>query len=963
MQINDRIHGFRVVRARSAEELGATLWEMRHEQTGAELAWLDRNDDNKAFSIAFKTLPEDSTGVFHIIEHSVLCGSDRYPVKEPFVELLKSSLQTFLNAFTYPDKTVYPVSSRNDRDFLNLIDVYLDAVLHPMIYHKPEIFRQEGWRYEGEGESLCYQGVVFNEMKGAFASPQTLMYNGLQRLLFPDNCYRHVSGGDPEHIPDLSYEQFIASHKKYYHPSNARISLVGSIDVDAVLGKIDSFLSAYDPLEADFTIRMQQPIDSITEEIPFEIGSEEPTENRAIIAAATVLGSFDERERIYAGEVLADYLTGDNDAPLKRAVIDRNLAQDFSLEVDDGVQQPIIGWQAMNTDADKLEALQTTVRGTLERLVNEGLDRERLSASYSSLAYKLRDRESADWLPRSLAEGLSMLDTWLYGGDPMDGLAVEKPLKALEEKLSGDYFERLIRELFLNNEHTVTVVLVPSKTRGDEKREKETARVKAESAAWTDADRECVKAQAESLRKWQQTPDSEEAKKTIPMLKLSDLAEKPEPLSAKAADYRGITVLRHRTDSAIVRFKTHFAANDLSVDELPVLSVLCSVLGSLATERHSRAKLPLTVKNTIGKLSFSPTIYPGSDPAHCRVLLSASVACLDENAEKASALLAELLTETRFDDVDLIKEIVQQILVGAKLSLPAEGHRYSMMRYSAYETAHGMANEQIGGVAFIQWLNAVGENGDGTIAKLAASMKALLSRVVSRKRLTLSCSETVSDAILDTLIDAIPEGTDAPEGEAAFETLGDRREGIAIPAQVGFAVTGGNLKRYGLSYTGSIPVLANMLNFTYLWNSIRVQGGAYGCGFLGRDTGDLFFYTYRDPKPGRSLGIMREAAAFVRNFTKSEPDLTGFILSAVSSVDPLRSVDNKMAAGENRYFRGVSEEEIVRRYRTLVRTTPEDLRALCGMLERIAAEDSVCVTAGKELLAACGDEIKEILSI
>ena len=587
MQINDVIHGFRVVRVRKIEELHATLWEMTYEKNGAQLAWIDRKDENKSFAIAFKTLPEDSTGVFHIIEHSVLCGSDKYPVKEPFVDLLKSSVQTFLNAFTYPDKTVYPVSSRNDRDFLNLIDVYLDAVLHPLIYHKPEIFRQEGWRYEGEGESLCYQGVVFNEMKGSFASPQTVMYNEMQRMLYPDNCYRHVSGGDPACIPDLNYEQFIASHKKYYHPSNARIALSGSVDIDAVLDKIDSFLSAYDRLEADFTIPMQTPIASVTKEIPFEIGADEPKENRAIIASATVLGTFEERERCFAASVLSDYLAGDNDAPLKRAIIDRNLAQDFSIETEDGVQQPMFFWQAMNTDADKRETLEATIRETVEKVVAEGLDKDRLSACYRSFAFRMRDRDGQAWLPRSLAEGLSMLDTWLYDGDPMDGLTVEAPLKSLEEKLTGDYFEKLLRELFLDNTHAVTVVLVPSKTLGNEKREKEAARVKAEGAAWTDADRARIKAQAESLRQFQQTPDSEEALRTIPMLKLSDLNEAPEPLRTEQIERNGVTVLRHTVDTDLAMFKAHFAADDLTLSELPVLSVLCNILGSFATKRHS----------------------------------------------------------------------------------------------------------------------------------------------------------------------------------------------------------------------------------------------------------------------------------------------------------------------------------------------------------------------------------------
>ncbi|MBQ1821412.1 MAG: insulinase family protein [Clostridia bacterium] len=963
MQVNDVLYGFRITRVRQIDELHAALWEMRHEKTGAQLAWLDRRDENKAFSIAFKTLPEDSTGVFHIIEHSVLCGSDKYPVKEPFVELLKSSVQTFLNAFTYPDKTVYPVSSRNDRDFLNLIDVYLDAVLHPQIYRKPEIFRQEGWRYEGEGEGLCYQGVVFNEMKGSFASPQTVLYNAIQRELFPDNCYRHVSGGDPSCIPDLTYEQFIRSHKKYYHPSNARISLVGSIDTDAVLSKIDAFLSAYDRLDADFTIPMQAPIASVTKEVPFAIGAEESETNRAIIASSTLAGTFADRERGFACAVLADYLTGDNDAPLKRAVIDKGLAQEFSVEYEDGVQQPIIGWQAMNTDADKLEALEATVRETLERIVSEGLDKERLSACFRSFAFRLRDRESGGWVPRSLGEGLAMLDTWLYGGDPMDGLTVEAPLNALEQKLEGDAFENLIRELFLDNAHTATIVLVPSKTLGDEKRAAEAARVKAEGAAWTDADRERVKAEAESLKAWQETPDSEEALSTIPMLKRSDLADKPEPLHTERTETGGIPLLRHTLGSELASFKAHFAANDLRVSELPVLSVLCRVLGSMATKRLTRASLPLAVKNTIGKLDFSPTVYPGSDPDHCRVLLSASVTCLKEQAENAAKLLGELLTETVFEDGDLLAEILKQISVGAKISLPQEGHRYAMLRLGSYESAHGVANERLGGVAFMQWLNETIESGESAVYDLLSVMERLLKRLATQKRLTLSCSETVGNEALEALTRMLPKGDDAAQAEAAFPTEGSRHEGIVIPAQVGFAVTGGNLARYGLRYSGSIPVLANVLNFTYLWNSIRVQGGAYGCGFVGRDTGDLFFYTYRDPKPARSLGVMREAAAFIRDFTKDDPDLTGFILSAVSAVDPLRTAGEKMAAGDNRYFRGITEDEMIDRYRTLIRTTPKDLEALTEMLVKIAEERVVCVTAGKELLDSCKDEITDVIRV
>ena len=962
MQMQEHLHGFRVTRVRDMQEFDCKLIELVHEKTGAEVCWLDRADENKTFAVAFKTLPEDSTGVFHIIEHSVLCGSDKYPVKEPFVELLKSSVQTYLNAFTYPDKTVYPVSSRNDRDFLNLIDVYLDAVLHPLIYHKPEIFRQEGWRYEGEGDNVCYQGVVFNEMKGSFASPETVMYNELQRELFPDNCYRHVSGGDPACIPDLTYEQFIANHKKYYHPSNARICLVGSIDADAVLQKIDSFLGAYDMLEADFSIPMQKPIARVVKEVPFEIGEDESADERAIIAWATVLGRFDERERNYAGSVLADYLTGDNDAPLKRAVIDRGLAQDFSLSMEDGVQQTMFGWQAMNTDADKREALEQTVRETLERIVREGLDRQRLSACLHAFAFRMRDFESG-WGPRSLTEALSMLDTWLYDGDPAEGLEVDAPLKALEEKLGTDYFERFIKDVFLDNTHTVTIVMVPSATLGVQKREAEAARVRRESERWTDADRERLSAEAEALRVFQQEPDSEEALKTIPMLKLSDLNDEPDKLIMEAGERNGVSVLNNIVSSNTAMLRAYFAANDLKTDELPLLPVMTALLGSLATAKHERSELPLAIKNTIGRLDISPAVLPGDSPATCRLFLTASFACLKEQAVNSAALLDEILTETKWDDVALLREILQQMAVGAKLSLPAEGHRYAMLRVAAQQTANGFVDEQIGGVSFIEWLNRMNEADETAKKALLERMEALAKRIFTRERMTVATMEAVEDAAVDALIEGIPIGGTVPEPFAAFEPLPHGREGVSIPAQVGFAVMGSNLYRHGKQYAGSFPVLANILKYVYLWGEIRVQGGAYGCGFVARDHGDLMFYTYRDPQPARSIGVMKRTADFIRAFCSEQPDLTGYILSAVSAIDPLRNASAKMAAATVFYFRGITRQMIVDRYRQLIGTTSEDLLKLCDAVEDVAADETVCVVAGKDQLDACADTIQTVINV
>ncbi|MBR0354325.1 MAG: insulinase family protein [Oscillospiraceae bacterium] len=962
MQIGTKIHGFTIQRVRELPELGAKLWEMEHDRTGAELIWLERADENKTFSIAFKTLPEDSTGVFHILEHSVLCGSDRYPVKEPFVELLKTSVQTFLNAMTYPDKTVYPISSRNDRDFLNLMDVYLDAVLHPAIYHKPEIFRQEGWRYEQSETGTVYQGVVFNEMKGSFASPYTVLYNAMSELLFPDTCYRFVSGGDPACIPDLSYEQFLAMHRKYYHPSNARISLVGSVDLDAALEKIDSYLQPYDRQKQDFRIPMQQPIAAFTRTLPYEVGQEEPLEERSIVCCAGLLGRFDEQERLFAASILSDYLAGDNDAPLKKAVLSAGLGQDMNVEVEDGMQQTVISWQVWNTDEDKLEAIRRVARETLERIVSEGLDEQRLRACYNHFAFRKRDRDGG-YDPRSLTEALNVLDTWLYGGDPAQPLLVEDTLAALERKLDSGYFAALLRELFLDDSHSVTIVLKPSHSLGAEKAEREATRVAAESAAWTEERRSELQREAEELSRWQQTPDSPEALATIPVLKLSDLKERPAPLPLTVTKLGEIPLLRHGTDSKLVAFKTIFNIADRELEELPKIVALSQLLGKMGTDRHSGEDLQMLVKERIGRLEIKPNILSGSDPGRCRVQLAASVVCLAEQAECAAELLREILTGTSYTDRRLLRDLLQQAAMNAQMALASGGQRYATTRVSAYGTAHGAAREYAAGTEYLRWLKKWSTAEDEALDGLLEELRCLAGDCLSADRLTLSCTENTPESLLHGLAAAFPKTGKEIPAEAAYRPLGKGREGIVIPAAVGFAARGANLKAHGLVYRGSIPVLANILNFVYLWSEIRVQGGAYDCGFVGRDDGDFGFYTYRDPQPGRSLGVMDRAAAFIRNFCRESPDLTGYILGSVSTLDPLMTEAVRRDAAESRWFKGITDEDICRWYSELIHTTAADLLALCPALERVAEEKAACVVAGSALLDACGEELESRLSI
>lgn len=948
MEQTTLLHGFRLLRSRALPELEGTLWEYRHERTGTQLCWLDRRDENKAFSIAFKTPPQDSTGVFHILEHSVLCGSDRYPVKEPFVELMKTSLQTFLNAMTYPDKTVFPVSSRNDQDFLNLIDVYLDGVLHPAICHRPEIFRQEGWRFErDEDGALQYQGVVLNEMKGSFSAPGAVLSQQMNRLLFPDTCYRHVAGGDPACIPRLRYEDFLDSHRRYYHPSNARISLVGSVALEEVLERLDRCFAGFARREADFDIPRQEPVSGFAE-AAYELGPQEPEEGRAILAHGQLLGCYDEQLRCFAAALLADYLAGDNDAPMKRAILDGGLGQDLAMGVQDGLQQPWFSWEVWNTEAEKREEIELTLRRTAGELLERGLDQERLRACYSQLAFRLRDRDGGS-MPRSLSEALEMLDTWLYGGDPANGLLVEPTLAALEAQLDTDYFPRLLRQLFVEEGAAATVLLTPSRELGREKARQEARRLAEATADWTEADYTALERETEALLRWQQTPDTPEALDSIPMLQLSDLPQRPEPLELEESRLAGVPLLRHRLGSSLAYCKAHFSAADLALEELPALSLLCSLLGTAATAAYDSQRLQILLRQHTGRLSFYPTVLPGRDSGHCRVLLTASLLCLPEEQEQAMALLAEILTRSRLEEGRLLDEVLSQLSLSAQLSLSENGHQYAVTRADAYQSACGAAREYSGGVELVTWLKS---SATGDRAALAEQLRQLAARLCTRARLTLSCSERVRTESLEGLLRALPQGEALPCDQAAYVPLGQRQEGLRIPSEVGFAAAAGSLQRGGLRFHGSVPVLAGVLNYVYLWNEIRVQGGAYGCGFSGRDDGGLFCWTYRDPQPGRSLEIMARCADFVRDFCREEPDITGFILSAVAALDPLRTAGERLAAAENRWFRGITEEDACRRWQELLHTTPAELLALCPALETLAG-GGVCVAAGEEQLDGC----------
>lgn len=929
------------------------LHELYHEKSGAKLVWLDRPDENMTFGIGFQTIPTDSTGVFHILEHSVLGGSDKYPVKEPFVELLKSSLQTFLNAMTFPDKTVYPFSSRNKQDFLNLMDIYMDAVLHPIAVHDEKVFRQEGWRFEVDESSVpMYQGVVYNEMKGAYSDVRAVLEHQMNENLFPDTCYRHECGGIPEEIPDLSYEQFVQSHATYYHPSNALIVLDGSVDLDACLELLDNYLKLYSRQEMVFTIPHQQeyPFKKVTQE--FEIGPGEDMNGRTILSWGKLACTYDEPEIQYGLSILCDYLCGDNESPLKRAVLSRQLGQDMSMRLHDGIQQAWVGWELWNTEEEQAEPALAAIRTVLEQQIAEGLDRERLEACCNSLAFQLANRDGMG-IPRGIMEALNILEPWLYGGDPAQNMGYEKVLTDLRARISTGWFEDLIRTHLLDGSSGVLLTLKPSQTLGEQRVEAEKEKLAHAWDSLSEAQKDAVKAKCEAIRQWQQTPDTREALATIPVLTLADLKQAPKALRVEISEVEGIPVLTHETDSSLAYVNLHFAAADLSSGELPALTMLCNVLGKFATENHTGAQLQVLTKQKIGQFYVRPEVSGCGKEKH-RLHLVARAVFLKENLSDAVALITEILTQTKYDNMDSLGEILRQNKNQNQMQLISGGNRFAASRVAARQTSAGAARELLSGCEYIRWVN---EACDADGASVLETLQALAAKLFVRKRLTVSVS-TNAEAAVHKLADAFPSGSDCCEF-GQIPVLAPCKEGILIPAGVSYVAKGANVGSFG----GSTYVLANLLTFSHLWNEVRVQGGAYGTGFFGSDNGDMTFYSYRDPNPVGAVRAFDASADFVDSFIRSGENLDKYILGAMSEADPLLGAGAKLQLAESRYFKGVTYEDTCHIHAQLCNTSQEDLSKLLEDLRLVADSDNYCIVGGQEILDACKDSLTQITQI
>ncbi len=956
IQIGQSSHGFRLTRKETVAEIEAEAFIFVHEVTRAELVLMQCEDDNKVFMITFRTPVNNDTGVPHILEHSVLNGSRKYPVKEPFVELIKGSLNTFLNAMTYPDKTVYPVASRNAQDFRNLMDVYLDAVFHPLLSRNT--FLQEGWHYafDDETDELERSGVVYNEMLGAYSDPETLLADELDRKLFPGSPYGNSSGGHPEHIADLTYEQFVDFHRACYHPSNSRIYLYGDLDIEASLAHVQEYLGDYDYRQVDTTIRPQVRLaNPVSHTAAYPITEDESTERKTYALRAYLLGQTTDPENYLAMQILSHILCGTQASPLRQALIDSHLGEDC---LSDGLESDIfdayfsIGLKG--TDADKVAAMETIIDDTLASLARDGIDPRMVEAAINTTEFDLREANFGGY-PQGLVYGLLMQSSWLYNADPLMHLRYEAPLAAIKRQVAaGGYFERMIERYFLGNPHRVTISLIPDAQH--ETRRLQQLREELDSLRRTMSDSLLaeLRAQEAALEAAQLEPDSPEALATLPKLPISCIERQAESYSFELIeDGEDQLSYSEQATNGIAYVRLAFDASGVPQELLPALPLFAQALIKTGTESRSYIDLTQEIGIHTGGVSCSHRSMPtlgNPDQVISQIQLSGKV--LTARIPKLADLFAEILSGAALDDGERVREIAHISRSRAQSAIVPSGHGYVSQRLAAYSTRNGMYGELTRGLSQFDYLDTLVRQLDEDPAPILRVLKQLREAVLCRSKLHIhitggsaelaalqGCLSTIRASVARTAPAAI---------EYSFSPL-EPGEGFIVPSKIQYVGKGANIYQLGFAYDGRFEVLKKLLSRDYLWNKVRVQGNAYGC-FASFDilSGSFNMVSYRDPHLRQTLDAFDAFAEWLEATPLDRDGFEKLMIGTFGSIDAPKTPDQKGAAAYSRYVTGVTQEQVQEWRDQVLATEPEDLPRFADLFRRIAREGAICVIGSDE---------------
>ncbi|WP_299145047.1 insulinase family protein [uncultured Dialister sp.] len=955
-KLGDMVHGFRVKSMSHIEEVNSDAYVMEHVKSGARLMYLDNDDDNKVFYIAFRTTPDNSKGVPHIMEHSTLCGSRKYPLKEPFVELAKGSLNTFLNAITWPDKTMYPIASRNDVDFHNLMDVYLDAVFYPNCLKNPQILMQEGWHYELENKEapLTYNGVVYNEMKGALSSPEAIMEDRAMEKLFPDTTYGVESGGDPEVIPTLSFREFTEFHRRFYHPSNSYIYLYGDMDIDKTLEYLDrEYLSAFDRRNVDSMVKTQAPFGKrISVTAPYGIAENEDTEGKAIHALYNAFNDHMSTMDSLAFRILNYVLIDMDGAPLKQAVLDAGLGNDLSGSYGDSYKQPVWIVEVTGSEVDKQQAFADVVDSTLRSIALKGLDKDMLEAALNRTEFTARENDYQG-RPKGLFYGVRAMDLWLYDRDPMEALRYIDDINTLRDNLKTNYFENLLLRYVIKNPHQVLITMKPEKGL-TEKMNRETAeKLAAFKSSLSDEQLDEIMASTKALKERQASGETEEALETIPLLSRKDLKRTVEEEVLERENVSGMDHFHFDVHTnGITYLNLYFPLSGLTEEDVPYAILLSTLLRSLSTTKHSYGELARMSNAYTGGMSFAVNGYGKVEDTNAYLpALTVRAKALTSKADKLLDLLGEVINHTLFTDTKRLKELILQEKSEWDMTAFSRGHSLVMTRLTSYFSRGGEFAEQ-SGLSYYYFLADLAKKFDGEKEKLVAKLEEVSRKIFTRSGLFFETigEEEEKKAVLSNLsllVDDMEEGEKKEPRPFSFPPA-EKNEAFRTSGKVQYVAKGGNFKSHGFAYTGALKVMETILRYEYLWKKVRVLGGAYGAFTQFLRDGTAILCSYRDPNLAETLKAYEDLPAYLENLTLSDREMTKYVIGTMAAAETQLTPSMKGERAMVHYFSGNTRESRMKIRDEVINCQVEDIRKLAPLVESVMKDPYICVMGSED---------------
>ena len=958
MTIHD-LAEYEILDEHRVEDVQSDGFILRHKKSGARIAILSNNDDNKVFYIGFRTPPEDETGVPHIIEHTTLCGSKKFPVKDPFIELAKGSLNTFLNAMTYPDKTVYPVASCNDQDFKNLMDVYLDAVFNPNITKYEEIFKQEGWHYEltGKDDELKINGVVYNEMKGAYSSPDEVLSSQIYRSLFPDNTYSKDSGGNPEYIPKLTYEAYLDFYHKYYHPSNSYIYLYGDMDVVERLEWLDKeYLSLYDYKKVNSEINKQPAFDEIKNvEAEYSITMDDSQENKTYLSYNRVVGDSLDEMLYQAFDVLDYALVSSPGAPVKQALIDAGIGDDVYGSYDAGILQPVFSFVAKNANASQADEFESIIENTLKEVVKTGINKEALLAGINSSEFKFREADFGQF-PKGLLFGLNCLDSWLFDDmKPFIHLECLDTFAKLRRAVDTDYFEKLIQEYLLDNTHGSSVTVKPKRGLGNEREEALAKELSDYKASLSDEEIDKLIEETEHLKKYQEEPSSDEDLRKLPMLTRADMKKEAMPFSNIEDTLSDVKVVRHDIESNGIDYISFlFDAGDFAQSELGYLGFFTNALGLVSTENYSYTDLANATNIYTGGISTGTASHPDiKDRNNFVFKFEVKLKVLEKNLDKALELMEQMLLSSDFTDTKRLGEIVAQIKARLQANLSSSGHLVAAMRSMSSFSRYALYQDELKGIAFYRSICRIEKELFESPESVSDKLAAIAKKLFARNRMLISFtgnSEAYGNAKLS--LEKVIAGFNkmsaiGNQAEVHFNTA---KEAFNDASQIQYVAKTGDFICEGYEYTGALRLLRIILSYDYLWINVRVKGGAYGCMNTFLRSGESYFVSYRDPNLSDTLDVYDRIPEYIKSFSPDERDMTKYIIGTFSALDTPMNPEAKGSRSLSAYLEGITYEQIQKERNEILNAQPEDIRRLADLVEAVLKKDSICVIGNENMI-------------